>query len=89
MRQFDSSFRKVVITGQGVCHVYRKFSSRKHVFLGTLVEGSLTGETSVIFNTDPDYTIQAMSYCTVGMINEQNFLDFLSHFTQMKKFIID
>ena len=57
--------------------------------LGTLVEGSLTGEICVIFNSNPVNTIESMSYCTIGMINEQNFLDFLSHFTKMKKFIID
>ena len=89
MRQQDSSFRKVVITGQGICNVYRNFNSRKRVLLGTLVEGSLTGETCVIFNSDPVNTVMAMSYCTIGMINEQNFLEFLSHFTKMKKFIID
>ena len=30
-----------------------------------------------------------MSYCTIGVINEQNFQDFLSHFGSMRQFIIN
>lgn len=84
MRQFDEEFRKVVITGAGICHVYRSYNSRKTICLGTLKEGSIKGETSVIFDSDPIYTVKAMSYCTIGVINEQNFQDFLSHFGSMR-----
>lgn len=89
MRQFDDTFRKVVITGAGICHVYRSFNSKKKVCLGTLKEGSIKGETSVIFNSNPIYTVKAMSYCTIGVINEQNFNDFLSHFPGMRQFIMN
>lgn len=78
-----------MITGGGICHVYRNFDSRKRVCVGTLLEGSVKGETSVIFDVDPTFSIEAMSYCTIGMITQVNFLEFLNHFTQMRKFLID
>jgi hypothetical protein len=48
--------------------VYRYFDSRKLICLGTLKEGSIKGETSVVFDSDPRYSVLAMSYCTIGVI---------------------
>lgn len=73
MKQADENFRKVVITGQGICHVYRFFDSRRRVCYGTIKEGSIQGETCVIFDSNPVFSVEAMSYCTIGVINCANF----------------
>lgn len=89
MKQFDTEFRKVIFTGQGICHVYRFFDSRKRVCLGVLKEGSMKGEICVIFDSDPIYSIEVMSYSTIGHITKENFIEFLNHFPHMRPYIID
>lgn len=44
MEQYDHSFRKLMITGMGVCNVYKYFDSRNRVCLGELQEGRIIGE---------------------------------------------
>lgn len=89
MEQFDTTNRQVVITGQGICHVFRQIDSRKRICLGTLYEGSIKGETCAIFDSNPTITIESMSYCTIGVIKQKEFNEFLAHFNDLRKFIID
>ena len=89
MRQYDESFRQLIITGAGVSQVYKYIDSRKRIFLGNLKEGSLVGEIQVIFDSDPTYSIECMSYCTIGIITKDKFWEFIASFPEMKQVVID
>lgn len=45
MEQFDENFRRLLITGDGICKVYKYFDSRQRLCLGDMKEGSLVGVT--------------------------------------------
>ena len=53
--------------------MYRLFDSGKRVCLSVLTEGAMKGEISVIFDSDPVYSIEVMSYSTIGHITKENF----------------
>ncbi len=47
----------------------------------------MKGEISVIFDSDPLYSIEVMSYSTIGHITKENFTEFLNHFPKMKEWL--
>lgn len=51
--------------------VYKYIDSRKRIYLGDLKEGSLLGEIQVVFDSNPTFSIECMSYCTVGVIHKE------------------
>ena len=85
MRQFDSSFRRLLITGNGHCKVFKYFDSRQRLCLGDLNEGSLVGVTQVLFDCNPLYTVETMSYCTVGEIENSKFIELITAYPDIKK----
>ena len=42
------------------------------------------GEVEVLFDSDPMYTIEAMSYCTIGIVSQESFLNVLQKFPEFK-----
>jgi CRP-like cAMP-binding protein len=89
MEQYDDYFRKIHITGAGVCNVYKYFDARNRVCLGQLHEGELCGETSILFDSDPQYSIEGQSYCTIGTIEEVNMNKFLGNNPKVRQIMID
>ena len=53
--------------------------------MGDLNEGSLVGVSQVLFDCDPLYTIETMSYCTVGVIPVEKFQELISAYPDIKK----
>ena len=49
----------------------------------------MLGEIEVIFDNDPIYTIEAMSYCTIGQLEQEKFLDVLNKFPIFKQKMIN
>ena len=88
MQQYDDYFRKIHITGAGVCNVYKYFDARNRVCLGQLKEGEMCGEPSIIFDSDPQHSIEGQSYCTIGTIQHQDMLSFFGKFPKLKEKMI-
>ena len=89
MSQYDENFRQLIITGAGLCQVFKYIDWRKRIYLGNLKEGSLVGEIQVMFDSDPVYSIECMSYCTIGIISKEKFWELITNFPEMKQTVID
>jgi hypothetical protein len=85
MNQLDQEFDKLLITGNGLCKVFKYFDTRQRLCLGTMKEGQLLGICQVMFECRPFYTIETMSYCTIGIIQNTAVKELLSNYIDMKK----
>ena len=75
----------MIITGAGLSRVFKYLDSRKRIFLGNLKEGALVGEIQVVFDSSPVYSIECMTYCTIGVITKENFWEMITNFPEMKQ----
>jgi hypothetical protein len=89
MSQFQEEFNQLIITGNGFCKVFKYFDTRKRLCLGTIEEGQLLGVPQVLFECKPFYTIETMSYCTIGFISNTAVKDLMTSFHDMKKAFTD
>lgn len=85
MKQFDETFRHLLITGNGTCKVWKYFDSRQRLGLGDVRQGSLIGVTQVLFDTNPVYTIETQSYCSVGVVANTKFWELITAYPDLKK----
>ena len=83
MDQFDTNFRKLLITGNGVCKVYKNFDMQR-LCLGDLKQESVVGIHTVLFDCNPLYTIETMSFCNIGHVSRSHFKDIASDFPDLK-----
>ena len=49
----------------------------------------MLGDREVIFDSSPVLHIESVSYCTIGQINKDNFLEFLDKYPQMRRSMTD
>jgi len=68
---------------------YKYFDTRSRYCLGSLKEGTMLGDREVIFDCSPIYHIESVSYCTIGCISKENFIEFLDSYPIMKKAMTD
>jgi CRP-like cAMP-binding protein len=59
------------------------------VCLGILRQGALSGETQVLFDSDPAYSIECQSYCTIGVISREKFIEVTTSFPDIRQTMID
>lgn len=52
-------------------------------------EGELKGETQILFGSEPTYSIETRTYCTVGTISQKDFLDICNSCPVLKQTMID
>lgn len=51
--------------------------------------GSIVGLAQCVFDSDPLYTVEAMSYCTVAVISKENFNKIMTKHKQLRGNIIE
>lgn len=79
MRQYDdTTLKQAIVIGAGVCNIYKYFDTRKRIWMGELNPGELRGETQLLFDSEPTYSLETKTYCTIGAISKNDFLDMCS-----------
>ena len=75
--------------GAGYANVYKYFDQRRRVLLGPLQEAMLIGDTQIIFDMTPTFTVETMTYSNVGVVYYDEFKEFFERFPDMKKCLMD
>lgn len=69
--------------------MYKYFDARNRVCLGQLHEGELCGETTILFDSDPQLSIEGQSYCTIGTIEHEGMNKFFGTFPKLRSSMIE
>ena len=64
--------------------MYKYFDTRQRLCLGDLKEGSLVGITQVLFDCNPLYTIETLSYCNIGHVTREKFIELAATFPDLR-----
>lgn len=71
--QFDNDNFDIYFTGAGLCNIWRYFDSKHKELLDELSEGKMINEVAAAFETAPEFSVESVSYCTIGKIQYKLF----------------
>jgi len=78
--QNDPLYRDIYFTGAGLAAVFKSIDSRSRVKVDTIEEGKMIGVVSVIYDCNPQTSVEALSYCTIATIPNYDFKEMLCFF---------
>ena len=89
IKQFDNDNMNIYFTGAGVCYIWRHFNTRRKHFLDKVEEGSMINEVAAAFETAPEFSVESVSYCTIGKISFKIFQDMLGQKPIVRESLIE
>lgn len=78
IKQFDNDNFHIYFTGAGVCNIWRHFDSRHKKLLDKLLEGKMINEVAAAMETAPEFSVESVSYCTIGKIDYKTYCEMMT-----------
>lgn len=88
IKQFDNDNFHIYLTGAGVCNIWRYFDSRHKELLDNILEGEMINEVATAMETAPEFSVESVSYCTIGKIDYKLFCEMITQLPQVKTTLI-
>ena len=90
VREFDrTASKQILILGAGICNRFKYYDARKKIDLGVMQLGELACYTHILFDSQPNETIETQTYCTLGAISHKKFNDICTECPDLKQLMLD